>query len=137
VNSLLSSSLESLLEESLSSSSELLWLLELEDFSRCFLFLFFLALLLLGPGSTSDESSSSSEDWLDSRALFRLDLSPSSSEDWLGSRALFFFDLSLLLLLFLPLSFLPLLFFFLSFFRLKNAFRLLGLNNLISSNKYS
>ncbi len=58
VNSLLSSSLESLLEESLSSSSELLWLLELEDFSRCFLFLFFLALLLLGPGSTSERRSS-------------------------------------------------------------------------------
>ncbi len=80
--------------------------------------LVFLSLVPLGPGSASDESSSSSEDWLGSRALFLLDLSPSSSEDWLGSRALFFLDLSFLLLSFLPLSFLLLPFFFLSFLRL-------------------
>ena len=81
-NSLPSSPLELLLDDSLSSSSELSLLLELElDLSRRFRFFFFLSLLPLGPGSASDESSSSSEDWLDSRALFLLDLLPSSSED--------------------------------------------------------
>jgi hypothetical protein len=127
---LLSSSLESLLDDSLSSSSELLLLPEVED-SRRFRLLLFLALPLLGPGSASDESSSSFED-LSCRLRFLLffalpllgpgsasDESPPPSEDWLGWRAFFLLDFSLLFPSFLLLSLLLLPFFFLSFLRLQ------------------